>query len=220
MERGAGPHFQNRWVCLIGLVIFAAIVQIQGMTEDDLKLALADRAALPEPLRVLLEDFPRAGWESHPNFNGLVQFWLERHVMFRKLLGMLQDDSRAMLDRNMDAQAYAARLSRFGGMMLDQLHGHHQIEDHQYFPKLKVLDARLERGFDILDKDHHALDGLLNRFAESANGVLGAIADPVAAHDATSAFAAELTSFEQMLNRHLLDEEDLIVPVILKTGFG
>ena len=100
------------------------------MTESDLTIDLENRAALPEALRVLLDEFPRDDWQAHPNFAGLVQFWLEKHLMFRKLLDMLQTDSEAMLDRSLDAQQYAARLSRFGGMMLNQLHGHHNQKNH------------------------------------------------------------------------------------------
>ncbi|MGR3661046.1 MAG: hemerythrin domain-containing protein [Paracoccaceae bacterium] len=188
------------------------------MTENIPLVDLENRAALPEALRVLLDEYPRTGWEAHPNFTGLVQFWLEKHLMFRKLLEMLQNDSKEMLDRDMDAQQYAARLSRFGGMMLSQMHGHHQIEDHHYFPKLRQLDSRLERGFDILDKDHLALDGILNRFAETANGVLSSVADSAVLHEATGKFDRELVGFEKFLNRHLEDEEELIVPVILKNG--
>jgi hypothetical protein len=33
-------------------------------------------------------------------------------------------------------------------------------------------------------------------------------------------FKKERASFEKMLDRHLSDEEELIVPVILKTGSG
>ena len=49
-------------------------------------LALADRKKLPDALRVLLEDYPRDGWELDPGFDGLVRFWLDRHLMFRRLM--------------------------------------------------------------------------------------------------------------------------------------
>jgi hypothetical protein len=58
------------------------------------------------------------------------------------------------------------------GYSSNQLHGHHQIEDHHYFPLLRQKDARIERGFDLLDADHHALDGILNRFVAQANGAI------------------------------------------------
>ncbi|MGC8202112.1 hemerythrin domain-containing protein [Aliiroseovarius sp. PTFE2010] len=186
---------------------------------DDNTLALATREKLPEALRVLLADYPRAAWEAHPNFSGLVQFWLERHLMFRKLLGLLQTDAAQRLDRAIAPDQYSARLGRFGSMLVEQLHGHHQIEDHHYFPQLRVLDPRLERAFDVLDRDHHAMDGLLNRFTEAANGVL-LQPDEEQARESTARFDKELGSFQRMLDRHLCDEEEIIAPVILKHGPG
>lgn len=181
-------------------------------------LDLATRPGLPEALQVLLQDYPRLGWESHPHFSGLVQFWLERHMMFRQILGTLQTDVQQGLDRNIEAQQYAARLGRLGSMLVGQLQGHHQIEDHHYFPVLAKLDARITPGFDILDKDHHAMGGLLNRFAGAANGVLGAVSDADQFQDQAGDFLGELATFQRMLDRHLNDEEELIVPVILNNG--
>ncbi|SNR81757.1 hemerythrin domain-containing protein [Puniceibacterium sediminis] len=175
------------------------------------KLALKDRDRMPEALRVLLETFPRDDWEAHPHFAGLVQFWLDRHLMFRRLLGNLEADAEAAIDRKIDPQAHKARISRYGGMLVSQLHGHHQIEDDHYFPVLGKMEPKLLKGFDILDKDHHALDGLLDRFTSSANAVLQGPGKP-------GPFHKELLSFGAMLHRHLEDEEDLIVPVILKHG--
>lgn len=172
---------------------------------------LETRDGLPDALHVLVTAFPRDTWEAHPNFGGLVRFWLERHQMFRKLSALLRADTEAVLDGGMDVQDHKARLSRFGGMMLQDLHGHHQIEDMHYFPKLSGREAAVSRGFEILDRDHHAMDGLLNRFAETANGVLRGQAEP-------GAFLQELAAFDRMLLRHLEDEEDLVVPVILKHG--
>jgi len=176
---------------------------------DDLDLAKRDR--IPEALLELLGAFPRDRWEAHPNFAGLVQFWLERHLMFRKLGSLLREDAEAAVDGRIDPAQYKPRLARYGGMLVSQLHGHHQIEDHHYFPVLSGLEPTLLRGFGILDKDHHAMDGLLNRFTESANAVLQDTGE-------SGDFHSELLSFQHMLNRHLEDEEDLIVPVILKHG--
>ncbi|MCC1494693.1 hemerythrin domain-containing protein [Cognatishimia sp. F0-27] len=179
------------------------------MTRDALDLTVRD--GLPEALQVLLAEFPRQGWERHPHFAGLVQFWLDRHAMFRKLTAVMLEDAEAAMDARLDPQAHLPRLSRFGGMLVSQLHGHHQIEDTHYFPVLTRIEQPLERGFAILDKDHHALDGLLARFTDAANGVLqgGAEVGP---------FREELLSFQRFLDRHIEDEEDLIVPVILKHG--
>ncbi|WGW05407.1 hemerythrin domain-containing protein [Tropicibacter oceani] len=177
----------------------------------DTNLDLKTREGLPEALRLLLEDFPRDEWQHHANFAGLVAFWLDRHMMFRRLCDMLRTDAEAAIDGRLAASQWNPRLSRFGGMLVQQLHGHHQIEDMHYFPVLSRREAALTRGFDILDRDHHAMDGLLDRFTRSANGVLQGQAE-------AGAFHSEALSFEAMLLRHLEDEEDLIVPVILKHG--
>ncbi|CUH78614.1 hemerythrin domain-containing protein [Tropicibacter naphthalenivorans] len=175
------------------------------------ELDLTARTGLPDALKALLEHYPRADWQQHANFAGLVEFWLDRHLMFRRLCDMLRSDAELAVDKGIDPKQYKARVSRFGGMLVQQLHGHHQIEDAHYFPVLSRRETSLQRGFDILDKDHHAMDGLLNRFTVAANGVLQDTAEP-------GAFHAEVLSFEALLSRHLEDEEDLIVPVILKHG--
>jgi hypothetical protein len=77
--------------------------------------------------------------------------------------------------------------------------------------------TRIERGFDLLDADHHALDGILNRFVEQANGAIQGAGgpDPKAA---AGLLRDGLADLERLIGRHLEDEEDLIVPVILIHG--
>ena len=179
---------------------------------------LETRTGLPDALRVLLDSFPRDIWETHPGYAGLIQFWLDRHMMFRRLLDQMQTDTEKLLDGGLTQRFYAAHLARYGGMFVQELHGHHSIEDHHYFPKLIGLDPRLSRGFDILDKDHHALDGHLNDFVAAANTVLQAGDDKDRLTNAAGAFHGDLQRLNGFLNRHLIDEEDLIVPVVLKHG--
>lgn len=134
--------------------------------------------------------------------------------MFRDVMGRLRANSELFMDGDSDAQAHAGETSRYAGFLLNELHGHHQIEDHHYFPKLSGLDPRLLRGFDILDADHHALDGHIYRLAEATNGFLRRYAE-TDAHDKAGELHEALSAFEGFLDRHLTDEEDLIVPVIL-----
>ncbi|MGC9420584.1 MAG: hemerythrin domain-containing protein, partial [Rhodovulum sp.] len=130
---------------------------------DDLKLGR--RAGLPDSLRVLLDEHPRDLWESHDNFDGLTRFWLERHLMFRALIERIAGESRAIADRRADPERATRATARFAQLLLSELHGHHRIEDLHYFPRLAALEPRLQRGFDILDHDHHALDGHLAALA-------------------------------------------------------
>lgn len=178
---------------------------------------LATRPGLPDALRVLLADYPRTGWQAHRHFDGLVRFWLDRHLAFRDLLAAMTADARAVLDARMDAEAYARRLSRLGGRFVGDLHGHHHIEDDHYFPMLSRMDDRLQRGFGLLDADHHAIAAHLDAFADAANAVLRAW-QGAGLRDAAGGFLRVLGDSAHLLDRHLTDEEDLVVPVILHHG--
>jgi len=180
-------------------------------------LSLDTRSGLPDALQVLLQDYPREAWEAAPNFHGLVSFWLERHMMFRQLMAHMKAETEGFLTGERDPQNFARGIGRYGGVFVQQLHGHHHIEDHHYFPILREKDARIETGFDLLDADHHALDGILNRFVEQANGAIQGIGGADARTPA-GALREGLIDLERLIGRHLDDEEDLIVPVILKYG--
>lgn len=179
---------------------------------------LETRSGLPEPLRILLAEAPREGWENDPRFNALLRFWLDRHLSFRAALTTLARDAEAVADRRSDPLAYAAALSQVGGRFVNELHGHHQIEDIHYFPLLAARDPRVSRGFDILDRDHHALDGHLDSFVGGANAVLRLVENPVELVETAGRFREDLARLGGFLDRHLTDEEELVVPVILKYG--
>lgn len=178
---------------------------------------LETRSGLPDALRVLVQQYPRDIWQSHRNFDALTRFWLERHMMFREVLRQVQADTEQFLDGAAEPRAYGARTARLTGFLLNELHGHHQIEDLHYFPKLAALEGRLEAGFGLLDADHHALDTHLHGLADDTNAVLQALSSVPAAAARTAAgpLQARLQRFERFLDRHLIDEEELVIPVIL-----
>ncbi|NNE86603.1 MAG: hemerythrin domain-containing protein [Silicimonas sp.] len=179
--------------------------------------ALENRQVLPDALRVLLQDYPRELWEDDPGFSQLIRFWLDRHLMFRRIMEALLETTAHVRDKSLDPQSFAHQLSRYGSMFVGELHAHHSVEDAHYFPVMKTLDSRITAGFDILDKDHHTIDARLQGFAEMANGVLrGMQADEAAAMAQLGPLADELKVLEHFLDRHLTDEEELVVPVLLK----
>ncbi len=191
------------------------------MTGDDMTdLALATRAGLPDALRVLLARYPRPDWPAHPQFDGLTRFWLERHLSLRRLHGLLAAETEALLDRATDPREAAGRLAGLGNRFLGDLTGHHQVEDHHYFPLLRAQDARLEAGFDLLDADHDAIHDGVRTLAERANATLQGLAATPADLAPQAALHADLDRFGRLLERHLTDEEDLIVPVILAHRIG
>ena len=181
----------------------------------DLKL----RAGLPDDLRFLVEKYPRSDWSSHDNIQGMAAFWLQRHDMFREVGAMLTDgiaDYREGRKSAPDfAQWFAPRLNFF----LGNLDGHHNVEDQHYFPVFAKAEARLKRGFDILDGDHHQIHDALGLNAETANVFLRALRESEDRQRfAADAYAEANQSLVAMLARHLDDEEDLIIPLILDRG--
>jgi hypothetical protein len=186
-------------------------------------LALAERAGLPDPLRVLAEQYPRPGWETHPHFTLLTRFWLDRHIGFRRLQGLLVAETGTFLDKGREPLTYARGLARLASTYLGELHGHHGVEDHHYFPLLKALDARVAPGFDLLDADHRALDPAMHALADATNAVLSAVREARPAEAAAGRLHGELAGFGRLVDRHLLDEEEIVVPVILdhpEAGLG
>ena len=172
--------------------------------------ALETRTGLPDALRVLLAEYPREAWETHDNFGALIRFWLDRHLMFRRLLGHLTEEAEGLADRRMAPMAYGR------SMFVGELHGHHSIEDMHYFPQLVTLESRLEHGFEILDHDHKDLDVHLETFTNEANALLGAIGQNADWRGVGETMRRGLGRMEKFLDRHLTDEEDLVVPVLLK----
>jgi hemerythrin-like domain-containing protein len=180
---------------------------------------LEKRAGLPDDLRFLLEKYPRDSWSGHQNVHGMASMWLQRHDMFRELGGILTGaiaDYREGRSAARDfAKYFAPRLNFF----LGHLEGHHNVEDHHYFPVFARMESRLKRGFDILDSDHHLIHDALERNAGTANEFLRALeADRDTQLCAADAYADENGRLVAMLSRHLDDEEDLIIPLILDRG--
>ena len=180
-------------------------------------LALDVRTRLPDALRVLVEEHPRDDWDADPGFNALIRFWLDRHMMFRRIVERLGAETEAALDGG-DPARFGQALSRLGSTLVGELQMHHRIEDVHYFPVLAGKDARVSRGFEILDRDHHLLDARLEGFVTGANGVLGRLRDSDDPRTDVAGFRPALTDLSRLLDRHLEDEEELVVPVILKHG--
>ena len=178
------------------------------------------RVALPPELRVLADRHPRGTWERHPNLGATAAFWLERHGMFRALGAGLADAAAAFREERVPAATFLPWFGPRFGFFLRELHGHHHVEDHHYFPLFRAADPRLSRGFDLLDADHGAIDGLI-RALDAAGGALGRAA--AAEGDAARAradLAGRIDAALPALARHLDDEEDLVIPLILERTEG
>lgn len=174
------------------------------------------QADLPQEMRVLFNRYPREDWENHPGFRDKTREWLGAHRMFRRVAERLVRDAEDFLDRRVEAGDYAADLSFLGGRLVANLHGHHGWEDHRFFPELSTADPRFDAGLAALEQDHADMDALLDRFTRSANRVIKLTTlDEAQARDEAGEVHDASTIIEAFLDRHLGDEEDLAVPIIL-----
>jgi hypothetical protein len=192
---------------------------IETPNASDLEnLDLASRTGWPEALRVLIARFPREQWEGHANLGEMARFWLSRHAMFRELSGNIEAVTARFLSGDLAAADFPRQMVPRLQFLLSQLNVHHQIEDQHYFPIFKAAEARLARGFDVLEGDHHAIHDDMAATAEAANALLRTLADKADARQHGDDYAKASGVLIKGLIRHLDDEEDLIVPLILDRG--
>ncbi len=173
-------------------------------------------APLPENMRALLAEYPRESWRAHPNFRQATKNWLGAHRMFRYLAALIHRRTKAYLDGDLEPNKFATDLSYYGDALVQNLHGHHNWEDRVYFPELARAEPRFKAGLEVLETDHLALNTLLDAFARKSNRVVKLIQlDAAQAKEEAAALPPICEKLEALLSRHLSDEEDLAVPIIL-----
>lgn len=176
--------------------------------------ALGTRNGISDDIAYLRARYPQGAWATHVNFGQLCDFWLHVHRSLRSEGAAVEAIIADFREGRLDAGAFPQRFVPVLNQFLGHLDGHHRIEDAVYFPKFRALDPRMERGFDLLEADHHAIHDALDTTVTSARGLLASLTDARAA-DVHAAAAATLT---RLLLRHLADEEDLVIPAMLEHG--
>ena len=82
-------------------------------------------------------------------------------------------------------------------------------------------DSRFKRGLDILEADHVELSGHLDALVGDANSVLASVeAEGPELFAKAGKLLNTLDEITDFLDRHLADEEDLIVPILLHHGLN
>ena len=136
--------------------------------------------------------------------------------MFRRVAERIRLDAEGLLNKDMALDDYAGRLSYYGGNLVGNLHGHHGWEDHSYFPELAAADPRFDAGLEVLEQDHADLDRVLDDFTRQANRAIKlSTLDEAQARKEVGAVHDTSRVIDAFLKRHLSDEEELAVPIIL-----
>lgn len=194
-------------------------MSIKPASQDETAaLSLAERNGWPPELRALIDRYPRDVWIGHENLGQMAQFWLSRHKMFRELATSITEGTAIFQEGKIAPPDFPRWLVPRLQFFLEQLQAHHYIEDQHYFPIFRRADEWLVRGFDVLESDHGELHHNIDLTVEAANGLLRSISDAETVKRTGDAFAQTSVVLMNGLRRHLDDEEDLIVPLILDRG--
>src|SRR5256714_6748 len=178
-------------------------------------LLLESRSGWPADLRLLIDRYPREVWAGHANLGAMAQFWLQRHGMFREIGAALDEAAAAFRDGTARAEDFRAWFPPRLQFFLQQLNAHHQIEDLHYFPVFQAAEARLAHGFEVLESDHKVIHDQIVATVEQANDFLRMPVNDDALHGVGERYAVANDALLRLLTRHLGDEEDLIIPLIL-----
>lgn len=175
-----------------------------------------ERTGWPDELKTLLTLYPRDSWRSRGN--AMTEFWLDRHEHFRR-------DARALArigEQFREDETSPEELGRLIvpplQLFLSGLYGHHQIEDLHYFPAFREAHENLAAGFDVLGRDHELLHAGLVEIAETVNDFLSTLRerkDKSTQRATGERYVAASVEVFRRLMRHLDDEEDLIIPIML-----
>jgi nicotinamidase-related amidase len=106
-------------------------------------------------------------------------------------------------------------------VLLGELDRHHHVEDDYYFPPFAAVVPKLQKGFDILDNDHGVIHGAIYRLGNASRELIAALSGEASGRDGDAPrvaerLAGEIEGFDRTLLRHLKDEDDLIIPLILE----
>lgn len=180
---------------------------------------LDTRQGWPDDLKLFLDRFPREVWPTHANLGQRIQFWLSVHGGFRDLGEVLQTATADLREGQVTPERFRSWFAPRLQHLLSHLHTHHQVEDYEYFPVLTKAEPRLAKGFNVLESDHEVIHVTIDRVVETANEFLRLDSNDRDRFRSTGDLYADASdALIRQLIRHLDDEEDLIVPLVLDRG--
>ena len=185
------------------------------------QLNIDQRTGWPDELCALLKEHPKATWQQ--NMTPLARFWIDKHDDFRRQCSTLQAVAERFREQPEIFEAFANEVKARTQLLVSHLHGHHQIEDYHYFPAFRAADQRLGPGFDVLASDHELLHENSMSVIDAVNEIRNALgADGRDAIDgqrrAANRYIEEIEQLCRRISRHLDDEEDLVIPLMLAHG--
>jgi len=189
-----------------------------------LETDIDQRSGWPDELCVVLKDYPRETWLKTQS--SMAHFWIGKHEYLRRQSEGLQSaNQKYRAEQHAGALEFVNWITPRLQSFLSELHGHHQIEDFHYFPAFRSAEPRLTTGFDVLASDHELVHQGIASVVESVNTFIAALdtensGNQDAQRHAADRYIEASQLLHKRLERHLVDEEDLIIPLMIRQDAG
>lgn len=137
--------------------------------------------------------------------------WLKVHTNIRKRQRILMQISDAYRNGEFDWSEYRSQILKRINMHILKLHQHHGVEDEGFFPEFVSMYPKLAPAFEILGKDHDYLNALLDELQIQNDALARSeVEDKALAKELHDT----LVKVTDLLQQHLTDEEDLVIPIL------
>jgi len=137
--------------------------------------------------------------------------WLKVHTNIRKRQRILVQISEAYISGEFDWSEYRSQILKRINMHVLKLHQHHGVEDEGFFPEFVSMYPKLAPAFEILGHDHEYLNELLDKLQiQNDQLARSEIEDKALAEE----LHKTLVAVTDLLQQHLTDEEDLVIPIL------
>lgn len=178
---------------------------------------VAVRNGLPSAIRSTLLEEAQSDWSKHPAFAGKARFFMNIHRQLLDGASSMATTLEELLDMTPEAakrHLQQTGLINQGRHLIQFAHGHHEIEDHGYFPQFARLQPGLQTALDLMDGDHKILDEALN----GSENALQTLVQKGVSTDNLAAFYKHARALDKVMTRHITDEEEVIIPIFLRHG--
>lgn len=161
--------------------------------------------------RVMPDEGKRSEWRDHPMwFSSMASHFLDIHGHFRYEMDRLMEAAAPDTAASTGTLDALNRVRRSFRAFCGGLHHHHTLEERVVFDPLKTKKPELTDQMDMLWGDHDEVVALQDK----ARHLIDEAVDDASA--ATGAKATEaVRTFVAYLRRHLDQEEDVLVPMML-----
>ncbi len=158
----------------------------------------------------LYDKLPASQWYA-ADYAHKTANWLGVHRSIRRRQQVLQQLSAEYQMGALNWSNYRVQVLPRIEEHVFKLHQHHSIEDSRYFPSFINAYPQLKAGFELLERDHERLDGLLDELQTLNNSL-------AVSQEEDKALAERLhrilVNGSALLSQHLSDEEDLVIPIL------